>query len=93
VKLIEPVSPEPGRPYVNLLPILDFLVDRGNVAVDGGFLLYQDGWRCRLEGPIDFAAVSSSLELPANVVLSEEHDSILDSSTWCSIEGPSAHER
>lgn len=83
-------SPDPARPYANLLPIVDALLSRGNVLLDGGFLLNPDGWRCRFTSRLALDAVEDAFELPENIQRSREHDSILDRFTWCSIEGPGA---
>lgn len=91
MRSIDRISADPSRPYANLLPLVDFLTGLGNFALDGGFILNPDGWRCRLRDRIDFEAVRSEFNFPANVTLSEEHDTILDSLSWCSIEGPAAH--
>jgi len=88
---IERESAVPGEPYANLLPIVDLLLRLGNVALDGGFIMNPDGWRCRLGHAIDFETVRSQFELPASINLSDVHDTILDTSSWCSIEGPGAH--
>jgi hypothetical protein len=88
---IAPNSTDHSRPFENLLPLVDLLVASGNRAVDGGFLLNPDGWRCRLADPIDFDLVRTTFELPANIQISEDLDSILDRLSWCVIEGPGAH--
>jgi len=91
VTRIDQRSTEAGKPYANLLPIVEFLVSRGNIAIEGGFVLTQGGWGCLLERPIDFDAVRAEFETPPTVILSESDDSILDRLSWCSIEGPGAH--
>lgn len=83
-------SADAAQPYSNLFPIVEFLVRLGNVTLDGGFLLTQAGWICRLQRPIDFEAVRSEFEIPASIDLSETHDGILDRLSWCYIEGPGA---
>jgi hypothetical protein len=88
---IADASPDENRPYANLLPIVNFLSSHGNVPTDGGFILNPDGWRCRFDKPLDLNAVRSSFRLPKNVTVSETHDSVLDTGSWCSIEGPGAH--
>jgi hypothetical protein len=88
---IDRVSPDPKAPYANLVPIVERLVELGNVALDGGFILNPDGWRCSLEKPIDAEAVRREFVLPSNVTISEEYDTIHDSGSWCTIEGPGAH--
>jgi hypothetical protein len=64
------------------------MVERGNAAIDGGFVLDPDGWRCRMREPLDFDLISDLFILPANVHLAPDHDAVLDRLTWCSIEGP-----
>lgn len=88
---IRDFSPDPRRPYLNLQPIVDALVDLGNRTIDGGFVLNPDGWRCRLIRPIDVNFVRSAFDLPSTIVVSEEYDSILDKRSWSSIEGPGAN--
>ena len=87
---IERQSTVTGQPYANLLPMVDLLLSLGNVALDGGFVMNTDGWRCRLGHPIDFETVRRKLEVPASINLSDVHDTILDTLSWCSIEGPGA---
>jgi hypothetical protein len=84
-------SDDAARPFANLLLIVDALVSRGNQFADGGFVLNPDGWRCRLTKPLDFEVITELFELPDNVQLSRETDTVLDRATWCSIEGPGAH--
>ncbi len=84
-------SADPERPFANLLPIVDALIRSGNEALDEGFRLNPDGWRCRLARPLDFSLIRETFDIPSNVVLSPDHDTILDRLTWCSIEGPGAH--
>jgi hypothetical protein len=90
VIMIDKFSPDPDRPFANLLPILDLLLRSGNQTLDGGFILNQDGWRCRLRDSLDFEAIRRSFQLPNTVNLSERHDSVLDKNSWCSLEGPNA---
>jgi hypothetical protein len=89
VKIVDG-DPFSSRPYENLLPILDALVVAGNVALDGGFVLHQDGWRGRVAKPIDVDLVDRLFQLPRSIRVSRAHDTILDESTWVSIEGPGA---
>jgi len=91
VTRIERRSAIAGEPYANLLPMADHILRIGNVAVDGGFIMNPDGWRCRLGQPIDFEAVRREFEVPASIQLSGVHDTILDTLSWISIEGPGAH--
>ncbi len=81
-------SGEAQRPFANLLPLVDALLEGGNALVDDGFVPNPDGWRCRLTRPIDFDLVRDRFEIPDTIQLSPEHDTILDRLTWCSIEGP-----
>ncbi|HYN69070.1 MAG TPA: hypothetical protein VEX41_02540 [Candidatus Eisenbacteria bacterium] len=83
-------SPDRERPYANLLPIAEALAAAGNSILDGGFVLTQGGWECRLGSPIDFDLVSSQFVLPASIEASPRHDSILDRLSWCVIEGSTA---
>ena len=87
---IERQSSDPSRPFLNLLPIVDRLVESGNETLDGGFILDPDGWRCRLAEPIDFELIRKQFGLPPNVALGEDHDSVHDRLSWCVIEGPGA---
>lgn len=86
-------SPDESRPYANLLPIVEELVRRGNELRDGGFVSDPSGWRCAMVHPLDLDHVDGTFELPPNVSLSREHDSIHDRLSWSVIEGPHAHER
>jgi len=86
-------SEDATRPWLNITPIANFLVNAGNIMVDGGFGLYQDGWRCRMEEPLDLDGVRRNFDLPDTILLSKDHDTILDKLSWCSIEGPRAHPR
>lgn len=76
--------------YDDLVPFVEALVRNGNRLVDGGFILNPDGWRCRLELPIDFALLEASVPIPSNIDLSPDFDAIHDRSTWCIVEGPGA---
>jgi len=84
-------SDDAQRPFANLLPLVDLLISEGNELIDGGFVLNPDGWRCRLERPLDFELIREGFEVPDNIQLSPNHDTVLDRLTWCSIEGPGAH--
>lgn len=37
---------------------------------------------------LDLSLIRSNLELPASVEVSEQHDSILDPTTWAAVLGP-----
>lgn len=84
---IDARSSDPAAPYNNLSPIVDLLVKAGNATSDGGFILNPDGWRCRMRRRLDFDLVTEAFELPPTIRVSRVHDSILDTLTWCSIEG------
>lgn len=83
---IDGVSTNPDAPYANFAPIVDRLVELGNLAVDGGFILSQGGWYCRLERSIDVNAVEDTFELPPSIKISA--DTVLDERSWCAIVGP-----
>jgi len=83
-------SQDDARPYENLMPIVNLLLEHGNTLMDAGFLLNPDGWRCRMSQRIDFVLIRQSLILPNTILLSDAHDSILDQLSWCVIEGPGA---
>jgi hypothetical protein len=90
---IDKWSPDEAKPYLNLLPLVEFLNDHGNVARDGGFIQTRDGWQCSMSLPLDIDLLIMHFEFPPNVQLSEWYDSILDRLTWCVIEGPNAAAR
>jgi hypothetical protein len=88
---IDSSSPDAGRPWLNLAPIIQFMVDAGNRTLDGGFIQYPDGWRCRMSEPLNLEGIRRNFELPSTIILSDGHDSVLDKKSWCVIEGPGAH--
>jgi hypothetical protein len=90
---IDRSSSDPETPYANLVPIMERLVELGNVALDGGFIRSQGGWYRRLEKPIDVNAIQGSFELPPSIKISASHDTILDEGSWCAIIGPGAESR
>jgi hypothetical protein len=90
VVVIERSSPDPARPYANLLPIVEALVAAGNKTRDGGFTMDQAGWRCVMLRPLDLEYVADRFEIPATISLSREHDTIHDRLSWVAIEGPGA---
>jgi hypothetical protein len=67
------------------------LVEAGNEVLDGGFLLSNAGWGCRVARPIDGDLLLATFTLPTNIEFSPEFDTVLDRLSWCSIEGPGAH--
>ena len=87
---IERTSGDRKKPYSNLIPIVELLVANGNQVLDGGFILTQAGWQCRVARPIDVELLLRTLELPPNVEVSSDRDTILDRLSWCVIEGPGA---
>ena len=82
------VSSDPDAPFANLLPIVDVLVRDGNRLRDGGFILRPGGWLCRFTSQLNIALVQDVFQIPKNVRLSIEYDSILDRLSWSAIEGP-----
>ena len=79
---------DPRKPYENLLPIVIALTADGNRPSDGGFVLNPDGWRCRMTFSLAFDVITATFQIPTNIVLPRETDTVLDKLTWCSIEGP-----
>jgi hypothetical protein len=88
--VVAPESPDPARPFANLLPIVDVLVAHGNVPVDGGFVSNPAGWECRLREPIDVELVAAEFQLPPTIQASAFYDAIHDFTSWCTVEGPGA---
>jgi hypothetical protein len=66
------------------------LVAAGNDMLDNGFVLSPAGWTCRVAEPIDTAFVTDAFDLPGNVEVSADRDTVFDRLTWCAIEGPGA---
>jgi hypothetical protein len=88
---VSDVSEDPARPWLNLIPIVEFLEAHGNTLLDGGFILNPDGWRCRMSVSLDLEGIRENFILPKTIFLSDSHDSVLDKRSWCVIEGPGAH--
>lgn len=88
---IDPWSPDPTRPYLNLEPIVDFLRRKGNPPAGDGFTEYIDAWVCRMESSLDFDAIVQRFTMPPSVRLSRGRDTILDENSWVAIQGPGAH--
>lgn len=86
--VIEKWSPDPSRPYANLLPIVEALVRFGNETSEGGFVSDPSGFRCMMTRPLDLDLVEATFELPPNISLSRDFDSIHDRLSWSIIEGP-----
>lgn len=86
---IDRKAPDGAEPYLNLLPMVQFLVARGNHTTRG-FCCTRDGWVCHFRDRLDLESVRDSFLLPPNVRASEQYDSILDELTWCVIAGPEA---
>lgn len=84
---IQPLPPDPKRPYSHLQPLVDALVNGGNAVVEQGFHLDKDGWRCQLRRPIDFGLLRRQFTIPASILLSDQHDTILCQNTWAEIHG------
>ena len=88
--LPEDVFAPPGSPCERLQEILGVLLAAGNVPSTNGFLRRPDGPVLELVHPIDFVLILATCDVPPDVVLFEEYDTILDRLTWCSVEGPGA---
>ena len=84
-------SLDPARPFANLLPLVSVMVERGNTAIDDGFILNPDGWRCRMQEPLDFGLIAEAFILPGSIHLDLPMTPCSTRLTWCSIEGPGAH--
>jgi hypothetical protein len=81
-------SPDSGKPYAHLLPIVNRLIELGNEPVRKDvFYLSQDGWRCDLKKPIDFQVIRQEFLLPNSIVLAEKNDSIWCEKSWIEIQG------
>ena len=94
-----PVAPAPdpdapGRPYERLVPLVEALVAAGNRLRyengDRGFIPQPDGYNCFLAEPIDFDLLRSTFELPDDLRLRPEKDTVVDAVTYCSIHGAGA---
>lgn len=87
---IEPGNPESYKPYANLIPIVELLLEHGNRYKAGaeGFVGRKDGCVCNLELPIDMKLVHSQFTFPPTIDAGPKGDSILDRATWCMIAGP-----
>jgi len=83
-------SPAGGRAYNALLPLVDTLVQSGNLPIDGGFLNSPGGWYCRVRDPINFELLRSVASIPPDIELHDDGDTVLDRSTWAAILGPGA---
>jgi hypothetical protein len=88
VTVIEKWSPDASRPYANLLPIVEALVRSGNETREGGFVSDPGGFRCVMLRPLDLDYVTANFELPPNISLSRDFDSIHDRLSWSIIQGP-----
>ncbi len=97
MKIIILASPKPNsKPYSNLEPIVEALLDAGNKLSDPppnfrlegkGFYIDKDGWKCDLKKPIDFNLITSKFQLPPSVIISEKNNSIFCQDTWVEIRG------
>jgi hypothetical protein len=85
---ISRTSDDLNMPYANLLPLVDALIRDGNRLRDEGFILSKGGWGCRFAHALNIDLLMDRFEIPENIRLSVEHDTILDRLTWCSITGP-----
>ena len=65
VTVLRSESVDPARPFANLLPLVSGMVERGNTAIDGSFMLNPDDWRCRMLNALDFDLIAGSSFFPA----------------------------
>jgi hypothetical protein len=85
---IEPQSNLGHAPYEHLIPIVDALLQAGNLVVGSSkFYRDTDGWRCDLKYPIDFEIIRRKFDLPSSILLSDNNDAILCQQTWIEIKG------
>jgi hypothetical protein len=89
VKLkVEASSSGPAHPLAHLERVVALLVANGNEPLSTPwFVLDRDGWTCLLRHPIDFDLLEATFDLPTSILISREHDSILDTLTWTEIKG------
>lgn len=85
-------SSDPARPFLNLLPVVDYLAANGNSPRGGGFQPTQGGWECHMYNPLDLDSVRQQFRYPASIVLSEEEDAIYDLTNWVAIRGGTDHD-
>lgn len=80
-----------SKPYKNLKPVVEFLLENGNsVTTPEMFLSTPDGYKCYLKNPIAFELLYSHFEFPDTVILNEENDRIGDRANWVVVYGGSA---
>ena len=86
---IAPVSSDPSRPFLHLLPIVDFIVKSGNVFTQNrkGFYATQGGWMCDFVHEIDRAVVEEAFDLPSSVRFARTYNAILCDRSWSEIRG------
>lgn len=98
----KPVAAAPApdsavRPYERLVPLVEALVAHGNELVydngDRGFIPQPDGYSCFLAKRIDFALLAEQFQLPDDLVLQPDQDTLHDWATWVSVYGPNAFNR
>ena|SRR5688572_4961611 len=83
-----PLDPGARPAYLHLEPIVDLLLERGNVlAHPFRWGENRTGYFCHLREPIDFALVEASFELPPNILLNREEGSIECDISWATIIG------
>jgi len=81
-------SRDPERPYSHLIPVVEKLLELGNeLAHSQMFYLSQDGWRCDLKRPINFAAIRENFELPDSIELGEANNTIWCRKSWVEVQG------
>lgn len=86
---------DPLLPYTHLLPLVQALVDHGNRVVKPGprgelFAPSPDGYVAYLAGPIDWAWLQATFDLPATLDYLPERDEISDRKNWVSVLGSQA---
>ena len=89
---IEESPPAGAANYAHLVPLVEALLDHGNVLADpppdgGVFSPSQGGWVAYLRGRIDWGWVQEAFELPGLVRYDPAQDEIFDHKHWISILG------
>lgn len=75
--------------WAHLQVIVDALVERGNVAVDGGSVTNQGGFDCRMQEPLDFDLVATlSAQDGHDLRVDRDGDRVDCLHCWAGIVGP-----
>lgn len=75
--------------WSHLQPLVDLLVQAGNVVETGGFRVTQGGYTCVMRCPIDFTLLRGVVPgNDSNVHLAENDDMVWCSHCWATIIGP-----